>query len=189
MIMSALAQVDMSSSLRDCWLSQGGSDGQRGQGHHACEGTQAGACDSPDDGEGADAGEGGHPAGATPRHIRRLIERVEQASDHGLAHRGRGKPSNRRIPETVKTKGLQLYAQRYGDFGPTLAAEKLAEYHGITISAETMRVGCGTQASTTSRGGSARTGRGGSGRRMWGSWGRWMVRTRTGSRGAGLAAC
>ena len=50
--------------------------------------------------------------GLTPRHIRRLIERVEQASDHGLAHRGRGKPSNRRIPETVKTKGLQLYAQR-----------------------------------------------------------------------------
>ncbi len=77
--------------------------------------------------------------GLTPRHTRRLIKRVEQASDHGLAHRGRGKPSNRRIPETVKTKGLKLYAQRYGDFGPTLAAEKLAEYHGITISAETMR--------------------------------------------------
>jgi hypothetical protein len=77
--------------------------------------------------------------GLTPRHIRRLIERVKLAGDHGLAHRGRGKPSNRRIPETVKTKGLKLYAQRYGDFGPTLAAEKLAEYHGITISAETMR--------------------------------------------------
>jgi len=28
-----------------------------------------------------------------------------------------------RIPEAVKTKGLKLYAQRYGDFGPTLAAE------------------------------------------------------------------
>jgi hypothetical protein len=77
--------------------------------------------------------------GLTPRHIRRLIERVKQAGDHGLAHRGRGKPSNRRIPETVKAKGLTLYAQRYGDFGPTLAAEKLAECHGITLSAETMR--------------------------------------------------
>lgn len=77
--------------------------------------------------------------GLTPRHIRRLIERVKQAGDHGLAHRGRGKPSNRRIPEPVKAKALRLYAQRYGDFGPTLAAEKLAECHGITISAETVR--------------------------------------------------
>ncbi|MEK7272617.1 MAG: ISNCY family transposase, partial [Nitrospirota bacterium] len=77
--------------------------------------------------------------GLTPRHIRRLIERVTQAGDQGLAHRGRGTPSNRRIPETVKAKGLQLYEKRYGDFGPTLAAEKLAECHGITISAETVR--------------------------------------------------
>ena len=77
--------------------------------------------------------------GLTPRHIRRLIERVTQAGDQGLAHRGRGKPSNRRIPEKVQTKALTLYAQRYGDFGPTLAAEKLAERHGITLSAETVR--------------------------------------------------
>ena len=77
--------------------------------------------------------------GLTPRHIRRLIERVKQAGDHGLAHRGRGKPSNRRIPEPVKAKALKLYEQQYGDFGPTLAAEKLAERHGITISAETVR--------------------------------------------------
>ena len=77
--------------------------------------------------------------GLTPRHIRRLIERVQQAGDQGLAHRGRGKPSNRRIPEAVKAKGLKLYAQRYGDFGPTLAAEKLAERHGIAVSAETLR--------------------------------------------------
>ena len=77
--------------------------------------------------------------GLTPRHIRRLIERVAQAGDQGLAHRGRGKPSNRQIPEKVQTKALTLYAQRYGDFGPTLAAEKLAERHRITISAETVR--------------------------------------------------
>ena len=77
--------------------------------------------------------------GLTTRHIRRLIERVEQEGDQGLAHRGRGKPSNRRLPETVKAKALTLYAQRYGDFGPTLAAEKLAECHGIPISDETLR--------------------------------------------------
>ena len=77
--------------------------------------------------------------GLTPRHIRRRIARVKQAGDHGLAHRGRGTPSNRRIPEPVKAKALRLYAQRYGDFGPTLAAEKLAEHQGLTLSDETLR--------------------------------------------------
>ena len=77
--------------------------------------------------------------GLTPRHIRRLLARVAQAGDQGLAHRGRGTPSNRRTPEPVKTKALTLYEQRYGDFGPTLAAEKLAEHHGISISDETLR--------------------------------------------------
>ena len=77
--------------------------------------------------------------GLTTRHIRRLIEWVKQAGDHGLAHQGRGKPSNRRIPDKVKTTVLTLYEKRYADFGPTLATEKLAERHGITLSDETMR--------------------------------------------------
>ena len=77
--------------------------------------------------------------GLTPRHIRRLLARVEQAGDQGLAHRGRGKPSNRRISERVKTKALKLYENQYGDFGPTLAAEQLAKRHGITLSDETLR--------------------------------------------------
>ena len=34
---------------------------------------------------------------------------------------------------------LRLYAQRDRDFGPTLAAEKLAECHGVPISDETLR--------------------------------------------------
>lgn len=77
--------------------------------------------------------------GLTARQIRRIMLRVRAEGDAGLAHRGRGKPSNRQIPALVKAKVLKLYAQRYGDFGPTLAAEKLAERHGITRSAETVR--------------------------------------------------
>ena len=77
--------------------------------------------------------------GLTTRQVRRLIARVEQEGDQGLAHRGRGKPSNRRIPEPVKAKVLRLYETRYGDFGPTLAVEKLAERHGIALSDETLR--------------------------------------------------
>ena len=37
----------------------------------------------------------------TPRPSRRLIARVEQAGDQGLAHRGRGTPSNRRLAARV----------------------------------------------------------------------------------------
>lgn len=78
--------------------------------------------------------------GLTARHVRRLIQRVRREGDRGLAHRGRGQPSNRRIAARVKATVLRLYEQRYGDFGPTLAAEKLAERHGITISEETLRL-------------------------------------------------
>ena len=84
--------------------------------------------------------EAGVLVGLTARHVRRLIQRVRQEGDRGLAHRGRGKPSNRRMAEGVKATVLTLYEKRYGDFGPTLAAEKLAERHGITISEETLRV-------------------------------------------------
>jgi len=77
--------------------------------------------------------------GLTERQIRRLLQRVQHAGDPGLVHRGRGKPSNRRITASVKTKVLRLYATQYGDWGPTLAAEKLAERDGITLSAETLR--------------------------------------------------
>lgn len=62
--------------------------------------------------------------GLTARQIRRLIERVRQEGDRGLVHRGRGKPSNRRLTAGFKAKVLRLYAQQYADFGPTLAAEK-----------------------------------------------------------------
>lgn len=77
--------------------------------------------------------------GLSPRQVRRLVARVRQEGDGGLVHRGRGQPSNRRIPEGHKTKILRLYETRYGDFGPTLAAEKLVERHGLTLSDETLR--------------------------------------------------
>lgn len=83
--------------------------------------------------------EAGRVVGLTDRQIRRLRRRVEQDGDQGLVHRGRGRPSNRRIPEGRTTKILRLYETRYEDFGPTLAGEKMAECHGIPLSDETLR--------------------------------------------------
>src|SRR6202012_1460275 len=34
---------------------------------------------------------------------------------------------------------LSIVRERYADFGPTLAAEKLAEHHGCLVSRETLR--------------------------------------------------
>src|SRR5437762_1183126 len=77
--------------------------------------------------------------GLTVRHVRRLMQRVRAEGDPGLAHRSRGRPSNRRHAPALKSRVLQLYARHYRDFGPTLAAEKLAERHGLALSDETVR--------------------------------------------------
>src|SRR3982751_6105607 len=57
-----------------------------------------------------------------------------------LVSKRRGRPSNNRLPEAYRELALSLVRERYADFGPTLAAEKLAEVHGCAISRETLRV-------------------------------------------------
>ena len=79
-------------------------------------------------------------AGLSTRQMRRLMKRIQQEGDRGILHRQRGKPSNRRLAERIKQKALQLYQQHYGDFGPTLASEKLHQRHRLTIQAETLRL-------------------------------------------------
>jgi len=79
-------------------------------------------------------------AGLSSRQMRRLMKRIEQEGDRGILHRKRGQPSNRRLAERVKQKVLHLYQQHYGDFGPTLASEKLRERHRLNVHAETLRL-------------------------------------------------
>ena len=64
---------------------------------------------------------------------------VKQNGAVHLLSRHRGKPSNHRLPAEVRTLALSLVRDRYPDFGPTLAAEKLARQHGCSISRETLR--------------------------------------------------
>jgi hypothetical protein len=73
------------------------------------------------------------------RQIRRIVSRISKEGSQGVVHRSRGKPSNRRYSDTVKSRSIALYRQRYLGFGPTLAAEKLSESHGIEITDETLR--------------------------------------------------
>jgi hypothetical protein len=43
------------------------------------------------------------------------------------------------LPEKIKARVLKLYRNKYRDFGPTLAAEKLLEVDGMAVSRETLR--------------------------------------------------
>ena len=74
------------------------------------------------------------------RQLRRMMKRVRENGDAGISHRSRGKTSKRRVPIKVKEKALKLFREKYYDFGPTFASEKLLDVHAIKISKETLRL-------------------------------------------------
>jgi len=73
----------------------------------------------------------------TPRHAKRIRKRYKSHKDAGLVHRLRGRASNHRLPEEFRQRIVKRHQERYPDFGPTLACEKLAE-EGIRISPDTL---------------------------------------------------
>jgi hypothetical protein len=76
--------------------------------------------------------------GLSYRQMKRVWKRFQASGDAGLVHRSRGRASSRATPETSRTKILARYRERYGDFGPTLAAEHLAR-DGWEVDHETLR--------------------------------------------------
>jgi transposase-like protein len=74
-----------------------------------------------------------------PRQARRLRNRLRGGGGGAISHRLRGRPSNRRIAPELRDHAVALVRERYPDFGPALAVEKLAELHGLNVSAETLR--------------------------------------------------
>src|SRR5260370_10930884 len=72
------------------------------------------------------------------RHIRRLLFRLGEHGDRAVMHGLRGRRSNRRLAARLELKILRRVRQRYADFGPTLAAEHLAQ-EGLSVSRETLR--------------------------------------------------
>jgi hypothetical protein len=72
------------------------------------------------------------------RQVRRLQRRLAADGDGALVHGLRGRPSNHRAEPDLRRQVLRAYRQRYRDFGPTLASEKLAG-EGLAVGAETLR--------------------------------------------------
>ena len=78
-------------------------------------------------------------AGLSVRQFKRLVRAWKLAGDAGLVSRQRGQRSNHRLPDPTVQQIEQHLRETYPDFGPTLAAEKLAERDGIVVSRETVR--------------------------------------------------
>jgi transposase len=80
-----------------------------------------------------------HVLDLSERQVRRLLERMRTGGAASIRHKAIGRPSNNRISDGVRDYAMTLVRERYADFGPTLATEKLAERDGLRVSRETVR--------------------------------------------------
>jgi hypothetical protein len=77
--------------------------------------------------------------GVSVRQIQRLRRGVQNNGLNAVIHKLKGKQGNHCMDPVIKMNALQFIKEKYPDFKPTFAAEKLADRHGITVSAETTR--------------------------------------------------
>ena len=77
--------------------------------------------------------------GISRRQVERLTGRYRCEGAAGLISRKRERPSNHQLPAGLADHALAIIRERYADFGPTFACEKLRESHGLTLAAETVR--------------------------------------------------
>jgi hypothetical protein len=75
--------------------------------------------------------------GISVRQARRVWKRYQDKADAGLVHAGRGRASNNRLDDPMRQKVLARFLERYADFGPTHACEKLSA-EGMVISPDTL---------------------------------------------------
>ena len=73
------------------------------------------------------------------RQVKRPIRRYRERGTVGLASGHRGRRPNNAIDDVVRRQVLERLRERYADFGPTFAREKLVELHGHRLSVETLR--------------------------------------------------
>ena len=84
-------------------------------------------------------GDGASLLGLGRRQFYRLLTNFRELGPDGLVSRKRGRPSNRAYGGHFRSTVIGIVEEHYRDFGPTLAAEKLAQRHGLSIGVETLR--------------------------------------------------
>lgn len=77
--------------------------------------------------------------GLSLRHLRRLLACMRQRGLAALAHGNRGRPSPRRLSETVRTRILTLARTTYADVNDHHLTELLAAREGLRVSRRTVQ--------------------------------------------------
>jgi hypothetical protein len=78
--------------------------------------------------------------GLTTRQTKRKLKAFRRLGPKGLIHLSRGKPSNNQLDPRIKQRAIYLIENKYPDFAPTFASEKLEEIHKLSINRETLRL-------------------------------------------------
>jgi transposase len=73
------------------------------------------------------------------RQVKRLVRAYRTQGAAGLISGHRGKHPNNAIADAIRQQALVLVQERYSDFSPTFAHEKLVELHDLHFSVETLR--------------------------------------------------
>lgn len=73
------------------------------------------------------------------RQTKRLKGKVRRFGVKALIHASRGKPGNRRMPQEERNQIVAILKEKYPDFKPTFASEKLQENHHIKRDPKTIR--------------------------------------------------
>lgn len=71
--------------------------------------------------------------------VNRLCQKIKKNGDRAIIHGLRGRPSNHQLSQELLDRAKRKLKEKYPDFGPTFAAEKLIEVEGIKLSDETVR--------------------------------------------------
>lgn len=69
----------------------------------------------------------------------RLLKRYRTEGAPAIRHKARGQSPNYKIHNSKRAYALALAKENCEDFGPTMAAEMLAEHHGFKVSREALR--------------------------------------------------
>lgn len=78
--------------------------------------------------------------GVSYRQIKRIWKRYKEEGDQGLIHGNRGNVPKNAYSEPFKDNVLNFYREKYYEFGPTFASEKLLEDDHVAIHPETLRL-------------------------------------------------
>ena len=77
--------------------------------------------------------------GLSVRQVRRLSKAYKAIGAQGIISKKRGRSSNHQLPKGSKEWISAIIKEKYPDFGPTFACEKLIEVHKVKVSVGTVR--------------------------------------------------